>query len=172
MKHTIVTVCAVLMLLTGGTAWANSAPDNEEEVKGASGLPLPRFASLRANEVNLRTGPGTRYPIEWVFVRQGLPVEITAEFDIWRRVRDWEGSEGWVHKSALTGKRTVIVTAATSALHKDESPDAAIEAKVEAGAIGQLLSCSPLWCKVRFDKIKGYIPREDIWGLYKNETIE
>ena len=72
-----------------------------------TGLPVPRFVSLRSAEVNVRTGPGTRYPVEWVFVKRDIPVEITAEFDTWRRIRDWEGTEGWVHQSMLSGKRAI-----------------------------------------------------------------
>jgi SH3-like domain-containing protein len=75
-----------------------------------TGLPLPRFASLRVSEANMRTGPGTRYPIEWVLRHENTPLEIIAEYDVWRRVRDWEGAEGWIHKSALSGHRSLIVT--------------------------------------------------------------
>jgi SH3-like domain-containing protein len=71
---------------------------------------LPRFVSLRASEVNLRTGPGIRYPIEWVFKRRDLPVEVVDEFESWRRIRDWEGTLGWVHQSMLRGRRTALVT--------------------------------------------------------------
>ena len=76
---------------------------------GESGLTLPRFVSLRASEVNMRTGPGTRYPIAWVYKQRNLPVEIVDEFDTWRRIRDWEGSEGWVHQSMLHGRRSIMV---------------------------------------------------------------
>ena len=74
-----------------------------------SGLPLPRFVSLRADEVNMRTGPGVQYPVEWVYKRQGLPAEIIAEFGTWRKVRDWQGTQGWIHQSMLSGKRNFII---------------------------------------------------------------
>ena len=74
---------------------------------GRTGLPLPRFVTLRANEVNLRSGPGTRYPIDWVYRRSGMPVEIIDEFDTWRRIRDWQGTEGWVHQSMVQGRRGI-----------------------------------------------------------------
>lgn len=153
------------------SAWAQS-PSNEEDItKGSSGLPLPRFASLHSDLVNLRTGPGTRYPIEWVYVREGLPVEITKEFDIWRRVRDWEGSEGWVHKSALSGKRTAIVTGGTHALYKDSSNTSEVVAKIEAGAIGRIESCEAAWCEIKFNSLKGYMPKTDFWGTYQDEAF-
>lgn len=69
------------------------------------GLPLPRFASLRADKTNMRTGSGVRYPIDWVYQRPGLPVEIIAEYGNWRKVRDWLGAQGWAHQSMPSGKR-------------------------------------------------------------------
>lgn len=161
----------VVFMCAGVNAWAAPEP-TDEDTKGASGLPLPRFASLRADEVNLRTGPGTRYPIEWVFVREGLPVEITAEFDIWRRIRDWDGSEGWVHKSALTGKRSGVVIGGTRALRKEADDNAPLVAQVEPGSIGHISSCKKTYCKIKFSNAKGYILRTDIWGTYPNEEFD
>lgn len=148
-----------------------SAHADEASAGTATGLPLPRFASLHADKINMRTGPGTRYPIEWVYVREGLPVEITAEFDIWRRVRDWEGSEGWVHKSGLTGRRTLIVTGGQQSIYDDTDENAAVNARVESGAIGQILGCERTWCKVRFNDINGFMPKTAFWGAYSNETF-
>ncbi|HEC14175.1 MAG TPA: hypothetical protein ENI72_00310, partial [Rhodospirillales bacterium] len=82
-------------------------------VEKGSGLPLPRFVSLRVNEVNMRTGPGVQYPIEWVYSRQYLPMEVIAEYSTWRKVRDWQGGQGWVHQSMLGGRRSFIVTGTT-----------------------------------------------------------
>lgn len=160
----------LLFFALTGTSAAQT-PATEDASKGASGLPLPRFASLHTNEINLRTGPGTRYPIEWVYVREGLPIEITAEFEIWRRVRDWEGSEGWVHKSALTGKRTLIVIGGTRSIYEDTNETSAVKARVEQGAIGFLLGCELTWCQVKFGDINGYMPKTFFWGVYNNETF-
>ncbi len=161
--------CLALLLICGA-AFAETN-ENESEVKSASGLPLPRFASLRSNEVNLRTGPGTRYPIEWVFLKEGLPVEITAEFDVWRRVRDSEGSVGWVHKSNLSGKRSLITTGQAAALRKQPAESAAIKAHVRPGAIGWIASCREAWCEVSFGALEGYMKKEDFWGAYEHETF-
>jgi len=139
--------------------------------KGTSGLAVPRFASLRSGEVNMRTGPGTRYPIEWVFTRPGLPVEIIAEYEIWRRIRDTDGTEGWVHKISLTGKRSAIVTGTVRELRDDHDDHAAIVAHLDPGAIGQLVSCSKDWCKLKFEGIKGYMRKDQFWGAYPNEIF-
>jgi SH3-like domain-containing protein len=123
----------------------------------------------------MRTGPGTRYPIEWVYSRQGLPVEITAEYDIWRRVRDAEGTEGWVHKNEISGKRAVIVIGAAGVMHDlRDAPagDAGIKAHLESGAIGQVSSCARDWCNVKFNGIKGYLPKSDFWGAYPAEIFD
>ena len=120
----------------------------------------------------MRTGPGTRYPIEWVFTEPGLPLEIIAEYEIWRRVRDPDGTEGWMHKSALSGKRTAIVTGGPHELHDDSNPQSAVVAHLETGAMGQLLSCTKDWCKLKFDGIKGYLPKSDFWGAYPGEVLD
>ena len=83
-----------LMLLAG---LIGGVPVDAAQAAEKSSEPLPRFVSLRADTVNLRTGPGNRYPIEYVYRRKGYPLEIVAEFDQWRQVRDWQGTEGWVH---------------------------------------------------------------------------
>lgn len=155
-------------LLTGVAA---AASEPEEEKVFTSGLPLPRFASFRTNEVNMRTGPGTRYPIEWVYKHKGLPVEILSEFEIWRRVRDSEGSEGWVHKSSLSGKRMAIVTGAPRDLLDNDKDGARVMAHLDTGAVGQVVSCSEVWCRLKFDGIKGYLRKEQFWGVYPNEAF-
>ncbi len=170
MKRALLLLIALLGFALSSAAWAE---DNDDPGKAGSGLPLPRFASLRVDEVNLRTGPGTRYPIDWVYMREGLPVEITAEFDIWRRIRDWEGTEGWVHKSALTGKRTAIVTGEdTRPLLDGKASSAGVIASVDGGAIGQVLACDASWCHMKFSGHKGYMPKAALWGVYPAETIE
>ncbi|MDD3288306.1 MAG: SH3 domain-containing protein [Alphaproteobacteria bacterium] len=146
--------------------------DNIDNIKNSTGLPLPRFASLHTGEVNARTGPGTRYPIEWVFKRQGLPVEITAEYELWRRIRDSEGAEGWVHKTAVSGKRLAMVSGKTRDMRKSDNAQAPVVAHLEVGALGQLLSCSKDWCRIKFDGIKGYLPKDEFWGAYKEEVFD
>jgi SH3-like domain-containing protein len=137
-----------------------------------TGLPLPRFAALRSNEVNMRTGPGTRYPIEWVFTRQGLPVEIIGEYEIWRRVRDPEGTEGWVHKTSLTGKRGLIMSGKGHDLMSDKDEHSEPLAHLQIGAIGQLISCEKIWCKAKFESVKGWVRKADFWGAYPTETFD
>ncbi len=143
-----------------------------DDVDNSSHLPVPRFATLRSGEVNMRTGPGTRYPIEWVYTHRGLPVEVIAEYDIWRRVRDPEGSEGWVNKTELTGKRAAIVTGVAHDLHKSNDDQSTIVAHIEGGAVGQLLSCDPDWCKLKFDSVKGYLRKTNFWGAYPSESFD
>jgi SH3-like domain-containing protein len=143
-----------------------------DEIDNTSHLPVPRFATLRSGEVNMRTGPGTRYPIEWVYARRGLPVEVTAEYDIWRRVRDPEGTEGWVNKTELTGKRGAIITGTGHDIYDSRNEQSAVLAHLETGAIGQIVSCAQDWCKVKFAGVKGYLRKTDFWGAYPTETFD
>jgi SH3-like domain-containing protein len=160
-------VFPVLVALAAGAAQAQG-----------TGLPVPRFVTLRSDEVNLRTGPGSRYPIEWVYSRRGLPVEVVAEFDTWRRIRDVEGIEGWVHQSLLAGRRGLIVEGPDNRAVRAEPDDRAeLVAWAEPGAIGSLLRCPALgdeaaWCYVEFDGYRGWIGRDSIWGVYPGEEVD
>lgn len=145
-----------------------------QQSQAPSGLPIPRFVSLRSGEVNIRTGPGVRYPIDWVFLRKDMPVEIVAEFDTWRRIRDLEGTEGWVHQSLLSGQRTVLITGQTRALRAGADDGAAIVALVEPGVIGRLSQC-PLddgYCRVDLGSLRGWLRRDEFYGLYDGENLE
>jgi len=139
-----------------------------------TGLPLPRYVSIRAGEVNLRTGPGVQYPVEWVFQRQELPLEIIKEYRTWRLVRDWEGTQGWMHQSMLSGTRTFMVTGKPRTIRiKPEVKSRAI-AIIEPGAIGELVSCPSAagWCRVKAGKVDGWLRRVEFWGAYRNEVFE
>ncbi|WP_225889819.1 SH3 domain-containing protein [Indioceanicola profundi] len=137
-----------------------------------SGLPVPRFVTLRSGEVNVRTGPGVRYPVDWVFVRQGMPVEVTAEFDTWRRIRDWEGTQGWVHQSMLSGRRAVVVLGEIRTLRQSADSSSPALAQAEPGVMGRLLSCQDAWCLVEMQGIRGWLRRDEIWGVYPDERVE
>jgi SH3-like domain-containing protein len=134
-------------------------------------LPVPRFVSLRADEVNLRTGPGERYPIDWVLTRKGLPVEIVEEFEAWRKIRDAQGTEGWVHQRMVTGTRNVIVTGELRTLRADADAAAPAVARAEPGVIAHLLDCRDAWCRVELQGVKGWLKRSEVWGVYPTEAV-
>ncbi len=139
-------------------------------------LPLPRFASLKTDRVNLREGPSKDHATKWVYERAGLPVEITAEFEVWRRVRDSEGVEGWVLHSLLSGRRTALVTPSkkgeNSKIYVRASESADLAATLQAGVIVNIRTCDGSWCLVDGDGFKGYIQQIKLWGVYPNEKIE
>jgi SH3-like domain-containing protein len=150
---------------------ADRKPGKPRGIK-RTGLPLPRFASLRAGKVNLRAGPGVRYPVEWVYQRRGLPVMITAEFDVWRKIRDWRGTVGWIHRSMLTGKRAVIITAREIVLRRKPAQDAPAVARAASGVIARVLSCEGAWCRIEAGGIRGWARRTQLWGTLKGEKIK
>ncbi len=161
----------------GGTAWAaekstENRTENRKDPTHASGLPIPRFVTVRVGEVNLRSGPNGSYPIEWVFRRKDMPVEIIQEFDTWRRIRDWEGAEGWVHQSALSGRRGVLIVGQTRSVHEAPRSDSAVVARAEPGVIGSLKKCRDDWCEVELKGYRGWMKRADFWGTYAGEKIE
>ncbi|MGB3897880.1 MAG: SH3 domain-containing protein [Mesorhizobium sp.] len=145
---------------------------------GPSGLPLPRFVSLKSGRVNSRIGPGVNYSVDWMYTKAGLPMEIVQEYDTWRRVRDAEGAEGWINQSLLSGKRTAIVApwqrgkGATVNLLDDPSQDAGVVAILEPGVMGTIKSCNGQWCEMTFDGHKGWINQSSLWGAYPGEKVK
>ncbi len=132
---------------------------------------IPRFGTLRADKVNLRVGPGNQYPIQWVYTRKGLPVEIVGEVDVWRRIRDAEGTEGWVHEHMVTGNRSVVVGGETRTLRAEPATTAAAVAQAEPGVIAHLLECRGPWCRVEAEGMKGWLQRSEVWGVTATETV-
>ncbi len=153
---------------------AAGAPD--PGAKSAPSLPVPRFVSLKSDKVNVRAGPTKDHDVTWVYTRAGLPVEITAEFENWRRIRDWEGAEGWVYHSLLSGRRTAIVVPKTKndLVPVLTSPDAEsdVNAKLEAGVVGQVKTCGGSWCHFIGEKFDGWVRQERLWGVYPNEKVD
>lgn len=137
----------------------------------ADALPVPRFVSLKASEVNLRAGPSQRFPIEWVYRKAGYPVEVIAEFDLWRQVRDVDGTTGWVHQSLLSGRRTALVHGGMRTLR--ERPDDAAEgiALAEPGVQVDLALCQGEWCEVKNEPYVGWLKRAELWGVYPGEVV-
>lgn len=142
---------------------------------GPSGLPLPRFVSLRADRVNVRAGPGRSHRVTWTFNREGLPVEVISEFDNWRRVRDSDGAEGWVFHSLLSGRRTGVVAPwsdkDTLAVRRRADENARVAALMEPGVLVDLEDCDGEWCRVSVESVTGWMHQDRLWGVYPRETI-
>jgi len=139
-----------------------------------SGLPLPRFVSLRAGEVNLRSGPGVQYPVEWVYRKSGLPLQVIAEYKTWRKVSDWQGSQGWVHQTMLSSKRNFIITGRTRTLLAKKEHNARSVARLQANVTGRLISCpeGSEFCHIEVEGFEGWLKRGDFWGVLKGESLE
>lgn len=148
------------------------APSPETGEAPADGKPTTHFASLRADKVFLRNGPSSDYPIQWVYQRKGLPVEVLASYDVWRKVRDMDGVEGWVHQQMLTGRRSVLVTGAVRDMRQDPEPTASIVARLEPGVIAAIAHCKPDWCELKAGGYRGWVRRDEVWGVQRDEVIE
>jgi SH3-like domain-containing protein len=177
-------VAALVGLLNFGVvADVASAADTSIEglQRGATGLAVPRFVSLKGDRVNLRKGPGTDYPTAWVYGRAGLPVEILKEFDGWRQIRDADGVVGWVQGALLSGRRTALVapwdrqvvdpTRPTFVLRDAKRADGGAVAYLEPGVIVVVADCDMAWCKVTADGIRGYVEQAKLWGVYPGEKV-
>lgn len=133
-----------------------------------------RFVAMRANKVNARSGPNMRYPIEWIYQQQNYPVEIIAEYEQWRKIRDHEGTVTWVMKNLLTNTRYALVTElGESNIYDKDSLNSNVIARAEEGVIGKIKRCTPTFCFLEFENnIAGWMHRSNIFGVKKDEEIK
>lgn len=153
---------------------APAKPPPDPHIGSSTGLPLPRFVSLRADSVNLRVGPGDQYPILWVYHRVGLPVEVLREFDVWRLVIDSQGTKGWMHEATLTGSRHFVINGtAPVTLYRQADTDSNPRAQLMPGVVGLIERCAAGgdWCRVRADHVSGWLQRSEFWGTLPGEKI-
>jgi len=166
-------LAAVLIGMALAPIAAQAAEKNED------GLPLPRFASTRSAPINVRVGPGQKYDLAWIYNKSGMPVEITAEFDIWRKIRDFDGSEGWVQQNLLSGSRSGLVAPwkkdGNVSLLANTNDDAAPRAYLPPGYRVEIKRCDGTWCQVDApsggSNYSGFLKQSDIWGVYQGETF-
>jgi SH3-like domain-containing protein len=164
----------LLFLLAACFVWPVGAVGQSDGA--SSGLPVPRYVSLKADKVNVRGGPSRDHDVAWVFTRAGIPVEITAESENWRRIRDAEGAEGWVFHSLLSGRRTALVSPAAKspAFPLYDRPDTGtrVVAKLEPGVLGTVRTCDKKWCRIFGEGFDGFIEQHLLWGVYPNEVVQ
>lgn len=173
-----------ICLITAGAATPSLAQTTGSIERGPSGLPLPRFVSLKVERVNMRVGPGKQYAVSWRYTKAGLPLEILQEYDNWRRVRDAEGTIGWVHGSLLSGTRTAITApwgkddaaASTLKLHAEPEGNSDIVAYLKPGVMGEIAQCDGAWCEMAIQSadqiLKGYANQAELWGAYPDEKFD
>jgi len=162
-----IVVPAVALLCAAGASAGTPAPAGANDR-----LKVPRFVSLRFKTVNVRKGPATRYPIKWVFKKQGLPVEVIRDLDNWRLIRDRRGSAGWVHVRNLTSRRSVVVTVRRNSLHRNPGTKSPVVARLGQGVVARLDTCRGAWCRVRVQNVSGWLLRRQVWGVYAKEKFE
>ncbi len=173
-------VRAFLLCCLAGLAGAASYPALAQD--NPSGLKLPRFVTTRSNPINVRVGPGTRYEIAWNYKVSGVPVEIIQEFDTWRKIRDVEGDEGWVHQSLLSGNRagyaTPLMANGEVLIHSGKSGDAAVRARLAPGVRVSISECDGNWCNVSaaqagtHQSYSGWVAQPELWGVYPDEEFD
>lgn len=163
-KHTLYGAVALFLLAISPAVLAQKV--------GPSGNPLPRFVSVSATKAFLRTGPGRQYPVDWVYERRDLPLEIIDEYGAWRQVRDYEGTTGWMLVSLLSGKRTAMIRGRERELYDKPELNALVVIIAQAGVIGEVKACEGLWCELEIAGDAGWVERRHLWGVYPNETID
>jgi SH3-like domain-containing protein len=181
LRYRLLVRIALVFSLAAAAGVARAADDGVTQAvvaKGSqSGLSVPRFVSLKSDKVNVRRGPSTDQAIVWVFARAGLPVEVIAESDNWRRVRDSEGADGWVFHSLLSGRRTVLISPWSKGkesvtMRAGRSSSSRAVAQLQSGVIGNVISCDGDWCELTVDDYDGYVEQNKLWGVYRGEKVE
>lgn len=150
---------------------AADLPTNKDALKNRSGLPVPRFASLKAGRAYLRAGPGKEYPVLWIFVQRGVPLEVVYEWNVWRKVRDSEGTEGWMDRAMLSTDRTVQIIRQTRELRARPDLSSPVVLRAEPGVTFRVTMCAERWCRVEAGGRSGYLLREQSFGTYPDEEI-
>lgn len=162
----------VLLLFVVFVSQASVAHAQSASVLNPSGLPLPRYASLKSDKINMRVGPGSRYPIAYTYTRKALPVEIIEEFAHWRRIRDSDGTTGWVHKNLLSGTRSAMITAANTLLRSKPSQKALTRLRIGKGRLAKITACEADWCSVEIEGYEGWLNKADFFGATREEVFE
>ena len=167
---------AVLLAAFLAAMTCNLARAAGETAGPVTGLPVPRFVSLKSDRVNVRGGPQKEQEVRWVYTRASMPVEITAEYENWRRIRDWEGAEGWVYHSLLSGRRTAVVVPKSKdelvPLFENPDGESNVTAQLQSGVLASLKSCTGTWCRITGKGFEGFIRQERLWGAYPNEKVD
>lgn len=164
-------LCAAALAVLLGYAWVADAVAQDRQVARTTEGDITRFASLRADDVNVRAGPGVRYPVKWKFVQRNMPVQIIAEYDTWRKIRDWEGAEGWVHRAMLSSRRSLIMMGQGQTMRRDATDDSAAVARLASGFVVMVSDCTREWCEVEAEGYEGWIRRDGVWGIFPGEKI-
>jgi SH3-like domain-containing protein len=145
-----------------------------EERRGPeTNLPLPRFVSLNVERANVRRGPSVSHKIDWVYLRRGTPLQVVAEHGLWRRVRDADAAEGWIHHAMLRSARTAVVTAEPETVLRHRAAlDAPPVARLERGVVARVDRCEALWCELEGDGWRGWAQKADFWGVSADEVFD
>jgi SH3-like domain-containing protein len=160
---------AVLAVLVPLSSVAQSAPP---AVGPETGLPLPRFVSLKTAEGRARRGPSMTHRVDWLYTRRDLPLRVTGEFEHWRRVEDVDGEGGWIHYSLLSGVRTVLVTQDLTPMRSRPQPQAPEVARLETGVVAHIMQCAPGWCQLSVDGTRGWVETAALWGVLPDEVLD
>lgn len=137
-----------------------------------TGLSLPRFVSVKSNKVNVRRGPSSKYQIDWVYTRSGIPLKVTAEYDVWRRVEDFQGEGGWIHSRLLSGKRFIIFLNKRNILKRKPSKNSVAIAIIEKGVIAKFIREAEGWCEISIDGYSGWASNNSVWGVSNNLQLK
>ena len=124
------------------------------------------FLTLRYDKVNLRQGPSREYPVKIFYKKKFLPVLIQDQSDNFRKIKDHENNTGWIHISQLSKKKAAIVSSDRLIMFNSPTIYSTPIVILQKGRLAQIIKCKNDWCKVKADKYKGWLKKENLWGLF------
>ena len=142
-----------------------------DNIGSDSGFKLPRYVSLKSNEVNLRIGSSKNYPIKLKYTKKNFPIEIIQEYNQWREVKDFEGNKGWIHKSLLKGERYALADSKNKMLLVYNKPNGKLIGEIGNYNIVKLKKCLKNWCQINIEEARGWSHKRDLWGVYQDEIF-
>ncbi|SFA90989.1 SH3-like domain-containing protein [Rhizobium sp. NFR07] len=180
MRRLVIIILAIICFPTIAALSAMAPVYAQGAAKGSSGLPLPRFVSLKSKKVNIRIGPSTDYAVSWMYMKSGTPMEIIQEYDNWRRVRDADGTEGWVNQALLSGERTAVAAPWMRGkgddvyvnMRRDPQSSSNVIAKLQPGVQLNIQECNGDWCHAEANGTEGWVAQAEVWGVYPGEAFK
>lgn len=133
--------------------------------------PLPYWASIAAGQALMRTGPDRSYPALWLYKRRDLPVRVLQVVGPWRRVKEQDGSSGWMLATLLAARRTAVVSGGLRPIRAEPGPGAHSLWQAEPGVLGRISKCDGQYCRIQIGEKVGFIEQAGIWGTDPGEKL-
>lgn len=124
------------------------------------------FLTLKYNEVKVRQGPSSEYPVKFIYNKKYLPVKVIDSKDNFKKIIDLKNNSGWIHIAQLTKKKSAINIFDLALIFRKPNIYSKPIAKLESGKMVTIKRCKDKWCKISTQNISGWIKKKFLWGKF------